>query len=238
LTDEQAGYVACINRLRELFAEHKSVNPCSKDYIISGAPQCPLDEPYMSTAIAEAQFDVLWIQFYNNGANGCTARNYTDSLAAKKTSGFNYDSWVTKVNAGKSAGAKLYIGLLAGQAGSTGSPNDYINAAAVQTLVTQYHSHAQFGGVMLYEATVAENNGQFYNQIKAVLNSVAAAGTVTSSATICSSTTSSSSKISSTSTSTTSSKISSTTSSSSKVSSTSTSTTSSKISSTSSTSSK
>ncbi|PVH77711.1 glycoside hydrolase family 18 protein, partial [Cadophora sp. DSE1049] len=189
--DNQAGYIACIKRLREHFAAYKAAKPCSKTYLISGAPQCPLPEGNMGLTIAGAKFDLLFIQFYNNGANGCTARNW---ITNKNAGGFNYDSWVTIVNQGASAGAKLYLGLLGSS--SAGTSGDYLTALEAQSLIDAWHSAPQFGGVMLWEATYAENNlpssfpGKNYYQImKQVLNKYAPA--TTAPATVCSTTVSS-----------------------------------------------
>ena len=80
-----------INRLRTHFAE----NP-SKQYLISGAPQCPLPEPNMGAMIAGAQFDLLWIQFYNNDFAQCTARQWADYYALtgqEELASFTYDQW-------------------------------------------------------------------------------------------------------------------------------------------------
>ncbi|KAL5331921.1 hypothetical protein ACEPPN_001461 [Leptodophora sp. 'Broadleaf-Isolate-01'] len=241
--DNQAGYIACIRRLREHFAAYKLVNSCSKTYLISGAPQCPLPDGNMGLTIAGAQFDLLFIQFYNNGANGCTARNYTTD---GNKGGFNYNKWVTVVNQGASKGAKLYLGLLGSSA--AGTAGDYLTALESKSLIDAWHGAPQFGGVMLWEATYAENNfpssfpgKNYYQIIKQLLSTYAP--TTTAPATVCSSTvsssktsTSTSKTSSSTKISTTSSKSSSTfkTSSTSKPVSSTTSSTSSKITSTSS----
>ncbi|KAI9050624.1 hypothetical protein LZ554_005783 [Drepanopeziza brunnea f. sp. 'monogermtubi'] len=207
-TDSQVGYIAAINRLRVRFAQYKQLNSCSKTYLISGAPQCPLPEQNMGLTITNAKFDILFIQFYNNGANGCTARNYSSSTN-KATSGFNYNKWVTFVNSGASAGAKLYIGLLGSNYAGTAS--DYILASEAKPLIAAYHGATQFGGVMLWEATYAENNNavtgypgmNYYQIIKSFLAPYAP--TVTSTTAICATTTSRS--VSSSKTSTTSSKL-------------------------------
>ncbi|TEY68334.1 hypothetical protein BOTCAL_0119g00070 [Botryotinia calthae] len=153
-TDYSEGYIAMINRLREHFAE----NP-SKKYFISGAPQCPLPEPNMGAMIAGAQFDLLWIQFYNNAEAQCTARQWTDNYALtgqEDSAEFTYDQWLSTINTGASAGASIYLGLL----GSTlaGTASDYISPLEAQSLVESYHNKPQFGGVMIWEATYSQEN--------------------------------------------------------------------------------
>lgn len=54
--------------------------PGAKDFIISGAPQCPLPEANMGTMIANAVFDVLFIQHYSNDAYGCSAVNFSSTV--------------------------------------------------------------------------------------------------------------------------------------------------------------
>ncbi|CZT52997.1 uncharacterized protein RSE6_14427 [Rhynchosporium secalis] len=203
-TDNQVGYIATINRLRELFAEYKIQNKCSKTYLISGAPQCPLPEGNMGLTIANAHFDLLFIQFYNNGANGCTARNWITK--GDSVDGFNYNKWVSTIATGASKNAKLYLGLLGSS--TAGVAGDYLTAIEAQTLINAYHGKSQFGGVMLWEATYAENNfpssfpgKNYYQIIKQLLTQYAPA--ITAPATVCSTTVSSSSsstaKVSSTS---------------------------------------
>ncbi|TGO40934.1 hypothetical protein BHYA_0029g00440 [Botrytis hyacinthi] len=153
-TDYSEGYIAMINRLRERFVE----NP-SKKYFISGAPQCPLPEPNMGAMIAGAQFDLLWIQFYNNAAAQCTARQWADnySLTGQEDSvSFTYDQWVSTINSGASAGASIYLGLLGSPFAGTAS--DYISPLEAQSLIESYHNKPQFGGVMIWEATYSQEN--------------------------------------------------------------------------------
>ncbi|KAF7905885.1 hypothetical protein EAF00_000164 [Botryotinia globosa] len=153
-TDYSEGYIAMINRLREHFAE----NP-SKKYFISGAPQCPLPEPNMGAMIAGAQFDLLWIQFYNNAAAQCTARQWADDYALtgqKYSLSFTYDKWVSTINSGASAGASIYLGLLGSPLAGTAS--DYISPLEAQSLIESYHHKPQFGGVMIWEATYSQEN--------------------------------------------------------------------------------
>ncbi|CAD6447793.1 824d4a98-b746-4938-b69c-10f529638d96 [Sclerotinia trifoliorum] len=153
-TDSSEGYIAMINRLREHFAE----NP-SKKYFISGAPQCPLPEPNMGTMIASAKFDLLWIQFYNNGQAQCTARQWTENYAItgqKESEEFTYDEWIATVNSGASSGASIYIGVLGSPL--AGTATDYISPLEARTLIESYHDKPQFGGVMIWEATYSQEN--------------------------------------------------------------------------------
>ncbi len=128
-----------------------------KKYIITGAPQCPLNpsDANMDAMIHKAGFDALFVQFYNQGPSSCTARSRANGVGA-----FNYDAWVSYVNQAGSAstGAKIYIGLLGGPTGSSGAPGDYLNTTEVQNLISTYGKKTQLGGVMLWEATAADVN--------------------------------------------------------------------------------
>ena len=54
-------YKDMISTLRSNFKSDSS-----NTYYITGAPQCPIPEPNMNEIITAAQFDYLWVQFYNN----------------------------------------------------------------------------------------------------------------------------------------------------------------------------
>ncbi|KAI9645334.1 Chitinase 2 [Ciborinia camelliae] len=195
-TDSSEGYIAMINRLREHFAE----NP-SKKYFISGAPQCPLPEPNMGAMIAGAQFDLLWIQFYNNDFSQCTARQWADNYALtgeEDSAEFTYDQWVSTINSGASAGASIYLGLLGSP--EAGTSTDYISPLEAQSLIESYHGKPQFGGVMIWEATYSQENmdielnGQSYHAfIKSCLSSYAPPPPTSTSSVVSSTTISSSS---------------------------------------------
>lgn len=140
--DEQLGYVACINHLRKLIGIYQTAYPGSKDYIISGAPQCPIPDAHMDVIIAQAQFDIIWVQFYNNDAYGCSARNY---ITSGTNSNFNLNSGATNwtstlAQSLHSKDAKLYIGLPGGPAGSSHSPfyfSDYRGAESFETYLSE-----------------------------------------------------------------------------------------------------
>lgn len=114
----------------------------------------------MGNMILASQFDVIWIQFYNNGAAGCTARNFVNANPnypnqPQAITTVNYYNWKNTINSGASNGAKIYLGLLAGPVGTCASPGDFISAQDAYNLIQAYQGDDQFGGVMLYEATSA-----------------------------------------------------------------------------------
>jgi chitinase len=50
-----------ITRLRSHFATDPS-----KQYFITGAPQCPFPDAMMGSVIDAVKFDAVFVQFYNN----------------------------------------------------------------------------------------------------------------------------------------------------------------------------
>jgi chitinase len=129
----------------------------------------------MGAAIQSAQFDWLYIQFYNN--DECSAYQLFDNDGGT----FNYDEWVSYVAGTPSEDAKLFIGLPATTLASTDDNSGskyYISPSNLVTLVKDYSSHAQFGGVMLWDAgysdTVSQNGCNYAQEVHSVLNTGAA----------------------------------------------------------------
>lgn len=163
-TDNAAGYIAMINRLRTLFNSYTG-----KQFLITGAPQCATPDANMNSMIVAAQFDILFIQFYNTGY--CSARKYIDTGV-----GFTYNAWTALLAGTASANAKIYIGLpgSATAAGSYSSTNSYyLTPKEVATLVSAFYCDAHFGGIMIWEATYAESSVTdglpYYQSVKNVL---------------------------------------------------------------------
>ncbi|KAH0283605.1 hypothetical protein M436DRAFT_80126 [Aureobasidium namibiae CBS 147.97] len=134
-------------------------------YYVTGASECPIPEPCMGDAITKSQLDYIFIQFYNN--DYCSAyqefRKDTDG-------GFNYDDWVDYIRGTPSQDAKLFIGLPAFKLGSTDDDSGskyYIRSSELPTLLNEYKTHNNFGGVMLWDAGYSDSvnfNGCNYVQ--------------------------------------------------------------------------
>lgn len=139
-----AYYPTMISELRSLFS-----NDPGHTYYITGAPQCPIPEPNMGSMIAAAQFDYLWVQFYNNNdyaPDPC-------SLGFNGNAPFNYNQWVSSLAGTASANAKIFIGVPAAPLASNGAPSGeiyYITPDQLSTLVSEYKSDSHFGGVMMF----------------------------------------------------------------------------------------
>jgi chitinase len=136
-------YQYMISTLRSNFASDSGTH-----YYITGAPQCPIPEPNMNVIITNAQFDYLWVQFYNNP--GCSVNGP-----------INYDAWKTNIANTPSANAKIFIGVPASPLGATGTSSGsqyYLEPSALATLVGQYDGDAAFGGVMMWSAGFSDSN--------------------------------------------------------------------------------
>ncbi|KAM5346754.1 hypothetical protein ACJ41O_009759 [Fusarium nematophilum] len=145
-------YVAMINELRRL----------KSDFIITAAPQCPTEPAYfyMEDLIQKAQFDALFIQFYNN--RGCDAIDDPDL----SWDNFNYDQWEEILdNSDCSKSAKIYVGLPASpEAAPAGG---YLEPEALKELVCELKDKSHFAGISLWDLTrgaTHEVSGKSYNQ--------------------------------------------------------------------------
>jgi chitinase len=177
---EQKFYITMINRLQTLFAGYKKAVPTSKTFLITAAPQCVVKDVNMGDMIIGAQFDMIFVQFYNTAA--CSARTWVTAnpnyatTRREITSGFSYDSWVSAITASgsKSSAAKIYIGL-PGNSTAVSTSSYYLSSAEVKPLVQSYWCHPNFGGLMIWEAMYAEKNtqGNFYQAAKSMLNGFA-----------------------------------------------------------------
>lgn len=145
-------YKDMISTLRSNFASDSA-----NTYYITGAPQCPIPEPNMGEIISAAQFDYLWVQFYNNP--GCSVN-----------SGMNYNDWKTYIAKTPSSKAKIFIGVPASPLGATGTSSGsqyYLAPSDLASLVGKYSSDSAFGGTMMWDAGFSDanvNNGCTYAQ--------------------------------------------------------------------------
>lgn len=132
-------------------------------YYITGAPQCPIPEPYMQPLITSSHFDYLRIQFYNNPY--CSIPNP------------NFNDWIQNVANTPSSSAKIFLGVPAAPDGSTGTASGsryYASPDTLAQLVRQYQDNGAFGGIMMWSAGFSDsnvNNGCNYAQeAKHILN--------------------------------------------------------------------
>jgi chitinase len=140
---QSRGYATMINRLKNI----QFPKDTSKSYYISGAPQCPLPDVHLSGPIANAWFDMLFVQFYNNpSCSGRAAINYA--------AGDSFLHWTQA--ASKNPDVKIYFGLPAST--KAASASDYLTQPEVKDIVQRFSPNAKWGGIMLWESTYAQNN--------------------------------------------------------------------------------
>ncbi|PVH71925.1 glycoside hydrolase family 18 protein [Cadophora sp. DSE1049] len=164
--DNQAGYIAMASRLRQNF------QTASKKYILTGAPQCVVVDANMGALISQVQFDIIFVQYYNTPQ--CSARNWVNANTnfamdgVERTNGFTYNTWSNFLSGTASANAKIYIGV----PGAPDAGGFYLSSDEMSWLIKAHFCKQNFGGVMIWEATSAENNpqGVYYNAVKRILN--------------------------------------------------------------------
>ncbi|KAJ9660973.1 hypothetical protein H2201_006701 [Coniosporium apollinis] len=186
----------------------------SKQYYISGAPQCITPDSHLADAIANSPFDFLFVQFYNTPQ--CSARAGYNHMSGGQFD-ISFDDWVNKVASGN-PNRRIYLGLPASTAGLPpgSNPDYYLTPCEASKLIEKYMKlyPEAFGGVMLWEAQANINNvieGKDYATWMKETLSTCQAGSALSFPETCSAATSTSSIASSTSSATATSDVASTT---------------------------
>ncbi|KAI0819264.1 glycoside hydrolase [Trametes gibbosa] len=125
----------------------------NKYYYITAAPQCPYPDAYIGAALNEAPFDAVYVQFYNNycGLDQPSEYNFA-----------TWDNWAKTKSANPNV--KVYIGA-AGSSDSAGEGYVDVNTLASYVSSAQ-QKYSSFGGVMLWDASTAHDNGRFDLGIK------------------------------------------------------------------------
>lgn len=146
---QESGYAAMINHFKnDLFP-----TDTTKSYYISGAPQCTIPDSHLSDVLASAWFDFFFIQFYNTAA--CSARAGIQKSKGIGTNDISYKTWTTQKSLNPNV--KMSIGLPASQDAAIAA-SYYLTPAEAQTLVKRFYANTKYGGIMLWEATAAQNN--------------------------------------------------------------------------------
>ncbi|CZT19701.1 related to class III chitinase ChiA2 [Ramularia collo-cygni] len=134
------GYLGhMLNTLRKSF-EADTANK----YYIGGAPQCYLNQERnmdinMGNSINQAQYDYLWIQFYNNDCAAAYANDGSDR--------FNLDKWPGVIANGASKNAKLLVGI----PGNQQEAPEFIPVDSLPNVYEASKGVQNFDGFMVYE---------------------------------------------------------------------------------------
>lgn len=145
-----------ITTLRGFYALDKK----TKDYFISGAPQCVVPDAHLADAIEKSWFDFLFVQFYNT--EQCSARAFFDHTYGAyggPPTNISFDAWAEFVSTSSmNRNAKIYLGLPAAPAITFGKMYLQPDEAAQILKTFQCKYPDLFGGAMIYEATASETN--------------------------------------------------------------------------------
>ncbi|KAG8737453.1 Chitinase 1 [Ceratobasidium sp. 414] len=147
------GYVAFVNQLRSHFTG------ASKKYYVTAAPQCVYPDAALGSVINNANFDAIYVQFYNNP---CGLQTYGN--AAQWNYG-NWDYWAKNISPNKNV--KIYIGA---PAAPRAAGSGYQDIATLQKIALETRSNfPSFGGVMFWDVSQAYNNGRYDKATKSFL---------------------------------------------------------------------
>jgi len=112
--------------------------------------------PGAGTAFQTTWFDYVWVQFYNN------------YCGLDSPSEFNFNSWANWASTiSINPNVKIFIGA---PASSTAAGSGYVSIATLQSYsTTVMNQYRNYGGIMLWDASAAQLNNNFGNQIAAFL---------------------------------------------------------------------
>ncbi|KIJ68668.1 carbohydrate-binding module family 5 protein [Hydnomerulius pinastri MD-312] len=154
------GYAAFVTEIRSL------ASGASKEYYVTGAPQCPFPDAYLGSVIDQVGFDAIYVQFYNNV---CGLQNY--DVVSDWDFGV-WDIWAQQTS--PNPDVKIYIGA---PASSTAAGTGYIPIGNLSSIAVQMReSFPSFGGVMLWDASQAYANDRYDLAIKDALMATGSTG--------------------------------------------------------------
>ncbi|KIJ04741.1 chitinase [Paxillus involutus ATCC 200175] len=154
------GYAAFVTEIRSL------ASGASKQYYVTGAPQCPFPDAYLGSVINQVGFDAIYVQFYNNV---CGLQNY--DVVSDWSFGV-WDIWAQQTS--PNPNVKIYIGA---PASSTAAGTGYLPIGNLSSIAVQMRkSFPSFGGVMLWDASQAYANNRYDLMIKNALVATGSTG--------------------------------------------------------------
>ncbi|KAL2415331.1 Endochitinase A1 [Exophiala dermatitidis] len=176
------GYADLVTELRSKFAGQ------SKQYYISAAPQCVVPDPQLANAIQNADFDYIFVQYYNSARCSASSLFSSGKLNTATDITFGWANWLRTYS--KNKAVQLYVGLPASQSAANDA-SFYLSLPEVKALLEAYACsytyRSIFGGVMLWEATYSANNqinGKSYAQnVKELFSQLSCAPAVTTTTT-------------------------------------------------------
>ncbi|RCH85980.1 Chitinase 1 [Rhizopus stolonifer] len=143
------GYATLVTSLRSKFGS---------SFLIGAAPQCPFPDVILGSVIDAVSFDYVNVQFYNNY---CSAAGGS----------FNFDTWA---NWAQSTSPNKNVKVMFTIPGSTtAAGTGYAPISTIQSIVPQLASRypGTFGGVSVWDASQAWNNGNFASTLYSTVKS-------------------------------------------------------------------
>ncbi|KAJ3783795.1 class III chitinase [Lentinula aff. detonsa] len=146
------GYAAFVTEIRSL------ASGASKQYYITGAPQCVFPDASLGSVINTVAFDAIYVQFYNNPCGlpffetTSFCRHYTDANVSFR------DNWARTTS--PNPNVKVFLGA---PAASLAAGTGYQDLATLSSYAVQMrHSFPSFGGVMLWDEVLFDPLSQAY----------------------------------------------------------------------------
>lgn len=154
------GYASLVTDLRTLF------NPINPNFLVGAAPQCPFPDAILGSVINAVGFDYVNVQFYNNY---CSAAG----------SSFNFNTWAnwaTSTSPNKNVKVMFTI-----PGSTTAAGSGYVPIYTLQTIVPGLAStySGPYGGVSVWDASQAWNNGDFASSLYSLVKSGSGGGSTT-----------------------------------------------------------
>ncbi|KAF8245418.1 glycoside hydrolase, partial [Wilcoxina mikolae CBS 423.85] len=149
-------------RLRNLYQADTT-----KKYYLVGAPQCPIPDAELTTALTKVKFDAIFVQFYNNPNCAASAWNGTGS-AQDTNSGFNFGMWDKWVRSNcKNRAMKIFLSLVASPA--VAPAGGYVSEYKAADIIADLARFPSFAGAALWDASETWVNPTYVAALKTAL---------------------------------------------------------------------
>lgn len=139
------GAVTFIKQLRNSMPPNK---------YLTATPMCARTNNVMETILNEISFNMTFVMFYN------------DQQCDMSGSNFNFEQWHTWSTGGKGSGTQVFLGAPAAESAGRG----YLDAKKLKEKIDKVRNLQNFGGVMLWDASQAWQNGNYQHAVKSILN--------------------------------------------------------------------
>ena len=149
------------NQLRNLIDEDAASS--GKYWLFTAAPQCPYPNLAENEMLnGSVFFDPVWVQFYNNK---CGLQSFEANTSMQTAFNFKiWDEWARSVS--KNPAVKVLLGI-PGSATAAGS--GYTSSSDLVPIIDYCEGFPSFGGIMMWDASQAFQNGRFILRVVASL---------------------------------------------------------------------